>query len=97
MKLKKVQKKLAAVIGASCLALTLFACPAASLPVQAAANQEEYGIRPMADIKTWVYIMQGDSIYKRLFNNTTGEWIGDWIFVRKIPEKAPDPNGHHHN
>lgn len=96
MKLKKVQKKLAAIIGTSCLALTLFASPAASLPVQAATNQD-YGINLMAQIKTWVYIMQGDSIYKRLFNNTTGEWIGDWIFVRKIPEKAPDPNGHHHN
>lgn len=96
MKLKKVQKKLAAVIGASCLALTLFACPAASLPVQAATNQD-YGISPISDIISWVYKMEGDSIYRCLFNHSTGEWIGDWIFVCKIPEKAPDPNGHHHN
>lgn len=29
----------------------------------------------------WVYKIIGDVKYKRLYNQTTGEWVGDWIKI----------------
>ncbi len=32
-----------------------------------------------ADVIKWVYDTRDGNTYKRLYNYTTGEWIGDWI------------------
>lgn len=40
-------------------------------------------ISPLADSIEWVYYTAEDGkIYKRLYNYSTREWIGEWIYVR---------------
>lgn len=40
-------------------------------------------ISPLADCIEWVYYTAEDGkIYKRLYNYSTREWIGEWIYVR---------------
>ncbi|MDR1687536.1 MAG: hypothetical protein LBS21_02860 [Clostridiales bacterium] len=34
-----------------------------------------------ADIFEWVFKIENGKYYKRLYNSTTGQWIGDWILV----------------
>jgi len=34
---------------------------------------------PRADVIKWVYETRDGKTYKRLYNYTTQEWIGDWI------------------
>ncbi len=78
---KKLFKRLAVVCSALCLGLSVMVTPAATMPVEAAkaptaeTNQEYIG---------WIYAETTDALYKRLFNHSTGQWIGDWIFVRYL-------------
>lgn len=34
-----------------------------------------------ADDITWIYKKENGKLYRRLFNNTTRTWIGDWELV----------------
>ena len=77
MKGKKI-RKLAALLGAACLSLGVFACPATTLTTQAAAAPE---VQPQSDIIEWVYIIVDGHIFKRLYNYSIGIYIGDWIYV----------------
>ena len=38
-------------------------------------------IEPRADIIGWRYKTENGRVYKRLFNYSKDEWIGDWILV----------------
>lgn len=64
--------------------LSVFAVPASGLTADAApqAATEEEIVSPNAEILEWVYAEAGGKIYKRLFNCSTGQWAGDWIYVR---------------
>lgn len=49
--------------------------------VTTASNDNET-VMPMSDDIRWVYKTSADGKrYKRLFNYSTGQWIGDWILV----------------
>lgn len=78
----KLMKRLIATMGAACLCVGLFVTPVATMPVQAQIPTEEPGINPMSDIILWVYKIEDGKYYKRLFNFSSGEWVGDWIYVR---------------
>lgn len=39
----------------------------------------ESGKTARTEIKEWRYKIVNGVLYKRLFNATTGQWIGDWI------------------
>ncbi|MCI8316519.1 MAG: hypothetical protein HFH74_16080 [Lachnospiraceae bacterium] len=40
-------------------------------------------VMPLADKIEWVYYTAEDGkIYKRLYNYSTRDWIGEWIYVR---------------
>lgn len=46
------------------------------------ANNDNETVMPMSDDIRWVYKTSADGKrYKRLFNYSTGQWIGDWILV----------------
>ncbi|MEY8523348.1 hypothetical protein AALA90_10005 [Lachnospiraceae bacterium 38-10] len=60
-----------------CPAVTVSA-QAADTPPQAAPSGEET-IQPHAPIIKWVFKEENGIIYRRLYNYSTGEWIGDWI------------------
>lgn len=78
---KNLFKRLAVVCSALCLGLSVMVTPAATMPVEAAKA-------PTASVQKeiigWIYAKTSDALYKRLFNHSTGQWIGEWIFVRYL-------------
>ena len=38
-------------------------------------------IQPRDYIRKWVYKVEDNKLYKRLYNYTTGRWETDWILV----------------
>lgn len=68
--------------------LTLSLCSLQPAITAAASNQtcpvEQDGdstISPRSDCKRWLYKIENGKVYKRLYNCSTGVWIGDWIYV----------------
>lgn len=68
-----------------CTLAILFFCPvsalrtqAADVPVQMSSSSGET-IEPRAPIIGWIHKEENGKIYRRLYNYSTGEWIGDWI------------------
>lgn len=54
--------------------------------VQASAHSltninTESTIRPLADIIDWRYKIEDGKMYKRLYNYTTQQWVGEWTLV----------------
>ena len=82
MKQKKISKILG-LVGAAALSLGMFICPATTLPAQAATSNE--GIMPYSDIIEWRYFVYEGKIYKCLYNCSTREWVGEWIYIRDLP------------
>lgn len=91
MKHKKVTRKLMTIVGALCLSLTILASPIASTPVQAAPPQDDAAM-PLANFIEWRFKIEGRSLYKRLFNYSTSEWVGDWIYVGEVKFKGGGNN-----
>ena len=40
---------------------------------------------PLKDDIQWVYKIDNGKIYRRLYNYSTANWIGDWIYVCDYP------------
>lgn len=62
----------------------LFATPYFSIQVDAATAPGSETVSPQADVISWVYERRGDEIWKCLYNTTTDEWIGEWIYCGKV-------------
>lgn len=45
------------------------------------AQENLVQIEPRADIVGWKYKTMDGKLYKRLYNYTKEQWIGDWILV----------------
>lgn len=89
--MNKKRNKLAAIGGVVCMTLAVLLGPVSTLPTQAAASQEET-VMPMSDAISWVYEVRDNKIYKRLYNHSTCNWIGEWIYIRDIPVKNKEAN-----
>lgn len=76
----KIMKRILATTGVLACSLCLVAAPAVTLPVEAAEATEE-GINPRADEYQWVYKVIDGKKYKRLYNISTGAWVGEWIYI----------------
>lgn len=86
MKLQKLTRKLALLAGTACLAVLALACPVASLSAQAASGTAMVtSIQPRKDDIQYVYKIEDGKMYKCLYNYSTGEWIGEWIYVCDYP------------
>ncbi len=83
MRSKKNVRKLVALCGAFCFALSVFTSPVAAMPVQAGFGDEM--IQPYSDKIEWRWKVEDNKLYKRLFNYSTISWVGDWIYVRDLP------------
>lgn len=83
--MNKKRNKLAAFGGVVCMALAVLLGPVSSLPTQAAASHEET-VMPMRDAIGYMYEVRDNKLYKRLYNHSTCNWVGDWIYVRDVPE-----------
>ena len=79
------QKKISALLGlmgAACLSLGMFFCPATTLPTQAATPEVAM---PYSDNIGWRFKIENGKIYKRLYNYSTGDWEGPWILIGDYP------------
>lgn len=76
-KIKRLIKKITITFSISLLTLS-------SISFTAFADSPKFvgiAINPLVDDIRWVYQTIGDTLYKRLYNFTTHEWIGNWIRV----------------
>lgn len=79
MKFTKITRGLATLACFAFVGMTVFASPAATLTVQAAEAPVEISTRA-ADIR-WCFKVENGKTYKRLYNYSTQQWVGDWILV----------------
>lgn len=84
MNFKNITRKLALAIVTTSLALMAFVCPTTSLSAQAASPSETV-VQPRQQRIEYRYKIEDGKLYKRLYNYSTGEWIGDWIYVCDYP------------
>jgi malate/lactate dehydrogenase len=85
MKNLKAFKKLTASIAAVCFsAVLVFAAPVATI----SAHAEEATVEPSKSTReeyiSYVYRIKDNKLYKCLYNYSTGNFIGDWIYVRDL-------------
>lgn len=82
---KKRNSRLLFLLGTAGFALSVFFCPASNLSVQAATSSEIIA-QPQRDDIRWRFTIMDNKVYKRLYNYSTCNWIGDWIYLRDVPE-----------
>lgn len=64
------------------LATTAYAAPASEGDdTTTNASETSETISPQSDVLRWYYKEENGKIYKRLYNASTKNWIGDWIYV----------------
>ena len=68
-------------IMAMTICLSLPVCGQAEEIVTGEAETITEYVEGRAYIKKWVYKVEDNKLYKRLYNYTTGRWETDWIFV----------------
>lgn len=80
----RIIRHLITTVGLLCCTLCLSVLPVSA----AAAEPQSIGIgttiEPQKAIKEWIYAEKDGKLYKRLLNRSTGQWEGDWIFVRNL-------------
>ena len=81
--MSKRRNKLAALGSVVCVALAVLFSPASTLPVQAAVSPNP-AVMPMRDAISWKFKIENNKLYRRLYNHSTDNWIGDWIYVGEL-------------
>jgi hypothetical protein len=89
MKNLKAFKKLTASIAAICFSAALiFAAPVATISAHAEEATTEATVEPSKSTReeyiSYVFSIKDNKLYKRLYNYSTGNYIGDWIYVRDL-------------
>ncbi len=79
---RKALRSLITLAGAACFSLALFCTPVATLPAKAA--QPEVAV-PYKNFIEYRYKIENGKVYKRLYNYSNGDWVGDWIYVCEWP------------
>lgn len=82
MKKTSICKKLITYTSIACLSMAALFSPVATISVQAAAPAS---IAPRSDDIRWVFKEENGKLYRRLFNYTKNCWVGEWEYVRDIP------------
>lgn len=69
------------------LGVSLAVCFLPLVPTVTAAEQCSYttqydnAIEPQSNALRWIYKIENGKRYKRLYNASTRDWVGDWIYV----------------
>lgn len=85
MKNLKAFKKLVAAVAAVCFSAALvFATPVATISAHAETDNPGTTISTREQCISYVYGIRDNKLYKRLYNYSTGEYIGDWIYIRDL-------------
>lgn len=85
MKIQTVVQKLALFAGTVSLSVLAFACPLATMPAQAAEASAQMSIQPRKDDIQYRYKIENGKVYKCLYNYSTCNWIGEWVYVCEYP------------
>ena len=80
MRRRLLSKKVAAVGGVVCLALSVLISPVTTIPAQAAAPGNEEAT-PQREVIRWVFKEENGGLYRRLYNLTYNRWLTDWLYV----------------
>lgn len=83
MKCVKKIKKIVVMGGLFCFGLSILCCPSTTITAQASTDTSI--VEPNSDILLWRYKIEDGKMYKRLYNSSTGNWVGDWIYVCDYP------------
>lgn len=78
MKRKFFSKKLIILASITCLSVASFFSPTVTITAQA---EESATIAPYSDDIKWRFKEENGKLYRRLFNYTTNEWLGQWEYV----------------
>lgn len=81
--MKHTKKKIATLLGIACLGMSALFCPVTSITAEAALPPGET-VEPNADIISYRFKEENGKLYRRLFNYTTNEWLGQWEYVRDL-------------
>jgi hypothetical protein len=82
---KKNLNRIVAALAIACCSASLLGTPvyaAEAVDTGITTSNDGTGVSTRAAIKQWVYKEENGKIYKRLMNCSTGQWEGDWIYVR---------------
>ncbi|MGF7142183.1 hypothetical protein HNQ56_000593 [Anaerotaenia torta] len=80
--MKKIGKKFSPLIITLCIYTSLQptnALATSALNGSLASIESTVSVTPYSDIIDWRYKSENGNIYKRLYNYSTQEWIGEWI------------------
>lgn len=84
--MNKILKKVTVLLIGSIMSFSLFLhvgiIADASYQKPITETQADDGISPQSDIIDWRVSMINGKLYKRLYNYSTGEWVGPWILVQ---------------
>lgn len=79
--MKKMKKLLISLLLVSCINVPLFSHAAVSTGSTVVTQAVGSQISPLKDDIRWVYTIMDGKLYRRLYNTSTGRWIGDWELV----------------
>lgn len=80
--MKSFIKKISIGIGVLACSFSLLSTPVTTFPAQAATGGPS--AEQQKDILRWIYKTENGKVYKRLYNASTGNWAGEWIYVRDL-------------
>ena len=79
----KLRKKMMSTLSAGLLVVSFFggqgSAPSLTSAQIVAINENSATIQPRQDKIDWVYKSENGRVYRRLFNFSKNEWVGDWI------------------
>lgn len=80
--MKPRMKVLLATLGVSLAVCFLQPAPTVMASEQSSTiTQSGTSIEPLSHNLRWIYKIENGKVYKRLYNASTRDWIGDWIYV----------------
>lgn len=80
----RIIRHLITTVGLLCCTLCLSVLPVSAAAAEPQSTGIGTTIEPQQAVKRWIYEERDNKLYKRLFNFSTGQWEGDWIFVRDL-------------
>lgn len=78
--MKHTKKRIITMLGIAGFGMAVLFSPAVSATVQAAPPSTA-DAEPCADVISYRYKEVNGKLYRRLYNHTTGAWIGEWQYV----------------
>lgn len=77
--MKNAKKQILTLAGIACFGMSVLCTPMTVLTVQAAIPTET--VAPCSDYIQYRYKEVNGKLYRRLYNYTTANWIGNWEYV----------------